>query len=45
MAQRGVDRINHDAHFYGALFGLTYPLLFNPGLAQAFGEQIMQRLP
>lgn len=40
MDRRGMDRIAHDAHLYGAIFGLTYPLLLRPSLFWAFVEQI-----
>jgi membrane associated rhomboid family serine protease len=34
--KRERDNINHYAHFYGALFGLFYPLLLNPALVHDF---------
>ena len=30
MAKRGGDNINHNAHFYGAVFGLVFPILLEP---------------
>lgn len=32
MAKQGGDRINHDAHFYGALFGFLFPILLKSEL-------------
>lgn len=40
MSRRGLDNIGHDAHFYGALFGFVYPLLFRPDLLLYFFKQI-----
>jgi len=39
--QGGNDHINHDAHFYGSVFGFLYPLLLNPSLWQYFIQQLM----
>lgn len=36
MAKRTGDNINHNAHFYGAVYGLLYPALLNPSLITAF---------
>lgn len=36
MAKRGGGNINHNAHFYGAIFGLIFPLLLRPSLIQVF---------
>lgn len=30
MAKKSVDNINHNAHFYGAVFGFLFPLLLKP---------------
>ena len=38
--QGGADRINHDAHFYGSIFGFIYPLLLEPSLWQYFIHQL-----
>lgn len=32
MAQKGMDNIGHDAHFWGAVFGLIFPILYKPSL-------------
>ena len=40
MAKRSSDNINHNAHFYGALYGLLFPILIQPSLAGLFIEEI-----
>jgi membrane associated rhomboid family serine protease len=41
MAKQESDNIGHDAHFYGAVFGFVFPLLFKPSLIQYFFESIV----
>lgn len=36
MAKQAGDHINHNAHFYGAVYGFVFPLLLNPGLIHSF---------
>ena len=36
MNKRGSDNINHNAHFYGAVYGFIYPALLNPSLIKVF---------
>lgn len=36
MAKQAGDHINHNAHFYGALYGLIYPILLEPSLLNLF---------
>ena len=36
MARQGGDNINHNAHFYGAVFGFVFPILLEPRLFQMF---------
>ncbi len=36
MARRGGDNINHNAHFYGAVYGFLFPILLEPKLFQLF---------
>ncbi len=38
MSKKNQDNIGHDAHFYGAIFGFFFPLLFNPSLIHVFFE-------
>jgi membrane associated rhomboid family serine protease len=40
MAKKGGDNINHDAHFYGAVFGLVYPAIMIPGAISNFFAEI-----
>lgn len=42
MGRRGGDYINHEAHFYGAVFGFLYPILMKPQLLPYFIEQLLQ---
>ena len=39
-SRRGGDGIDHLAHFYGAVFGFTFPLLIQPGLFLDFVAQL-----
>ena len=43
--QEGQDNINHDAHLYGAIFGIVCILLLSPGSAGMFLEQIRSYRP
>lgn len=36
MAKNSQDNINHNAHFYGAVFGFLYPILLSPKLLSHF---------
>ncbi len=36
MARNSATNINHDAHFYGALFGVAFTLLLKPALTLEF---------
>ncbi len=40
MSRKSDQNINHDAHFYGAVFGFIYPLLIHPPLARIFLSQL-----
>lgn len=37
MDKRGGDNVAHDAHFYGALFGVLYMIVLDPGLILHIG--------
>jgi membrane associated rhomboid family serine protease len=39
-AQRGGDNIDHTAHYFGALFGFFFPIVFKPALVGSFLEQV-----
>jgi membrane associated rhomboid family serine protease len=45
MGKRGYDNIGHDAHFYGAVFGIGFMILsgliFRPGLLLYFVQKIL----
>ena len=36
MNKKGGGNVNHNAHFYGAVYGIIYPLLLEPKLLYAF---------
>ena len=40
MAKRASDHINHNAHFYGALYGLLFPIALQPSVIQIFISQL-----
>ncbi len=42
MSKRGNDNIGHDAHFWGAVYGLAFTLLLKPALGMAFIQQIAE---
>lgn len=45
-SKRSRDRINHDAHLYGALFGLVFCIVLYPASVPQFFEQMKEwRLP
>ncbi len=39
-SKQGRDMIDHDAHFYGALFGFLFTIALKPGLFWYFVEQL-----
>lgn len=41
MAQKGEDNINHNAHFYGAIYGFLYPIVLSPGLLLLFISRLV----
>ena len=40
QGKRMADNINHDAHLFGAIFGLIFTVLMRPGVVASFVEQI-----
>lgn len=40
MGRRRGDNINHDAHFYGALYGVLVIMAIIPGVVPAFAQQV-----
>lgn len=41
MSRKGGDYINHDAHFWGAVYGIVFTWIIDPSHGQLFLEQIM----
>jgi membrane associated rhomboid family serine protease len=41
QARRDADQINHDAHFYGAIFGIVFTVLIDYHVAVNFFDQII----
>jgi membrane associated rhomboid family serine protease len=44
MGQRSSDRINHEAHFYGAVYGMLFMVVLKPQLITLFFQQITNAL-
>ena len=42
MSRKTGDNINHDAHFYGAVFGFVFTMIFDPSHGKLFIQQLMQ---
>lgn len=40
MGRKQIDNIGHDAHFFGAVYGLIFPILYEPKLLLRFIEQL-----
>ncbi len=40
MSRKGNDNIGHDAHLWGALFGIVYPIVVHPDLLEIFIYQL-----
>jgi len=40
MGKRGKDNIGHDAHFWGAVFGVLFTIAVKPEIALFFADQI-----
>ena len=40
MGKRGQDNVGHDAHFFGALFGIVFTAIIVPGILGHFIEQL-----
>lgn len=41
QGKRESDNINHDAHFYGALFGIIFAFIIHPERASSFVETVL----
>ncbi len=44
MAKRGKDNIGHNAHFWGAIFGIVYTIALKPTFATNFIDYILSYL-
>ena len=40
MSRKGGDNVNHDAHFYGALFGILFTIAIRPGVLDIFLNEL-----
>jgi len=40
MSRKGGDNINHDAHFYGALFGIVFTIAVRPEVIRIFLDEL-----
>lgn len=41
MSKKNLDNIGHDAHFYGAVYGFLFTLVFEPSHGRLFLRQLM----
>ncbi|WP_240509427.1 rhomboid family intramembrane serine protease [Geofilum rhodophaeum] len=41
MGRKQIDNIGHDAHFFGAVYGFIFPILYEPKLLLRFFEQLL----
>ena len=42
MSRRGGDNVNHDAHLWGALFGILFTIAVHPSVAVSFINELSQ---
>jgi membrane associated rhomboid family serine protease len=42
MSRRGGDNVNHDAHLWGALFGILFTIAVHPGVIGSFLNELSQ---
>jgi membrane associated rhomboid family serine protease len=40
MSRKGGDHVNHDAHFYGALFGILFTIAVRPDVINIFWNEL-----
>ncbi len=40
MSRKGGDHVNHDAHFYGALFGILFTIAIRPEVIEIFMNEL-----
>nr|WP_319401467.1 rhomboid family intramembrane serine protease [uncultured Carboxylicivirga sp.] len=41
MSKKNIDNIGHDAHFWGAVYGFLFPIIFEPRLILYFISQLV----
>jgi len=41
MSRQAADQVNHDAHFWGALYGMSFPVILHPPLLYLFFKQLV----
>jgi membrane associated rhomboid family serine protease len=41
MSRKGGDNVNHDAHFYGALFGVLFTIIVRPEVVEIFWNELI----
>jgi membrane associated rhomboid family serine protease len=44
-SKQGTDLVNHDAHFWGAMFGVVFTIILKPDVAFHFIDQLTKGLP
>ena len=42
MSKKGGDNVNHDAHFWGALFGVIFTIAVHPDIVNTFLSELSQ---
>jgi hypothetical protein len=42
MSRRGGDNVNHDAHLWGALFGVLFTIAVHPSVVRSFLNELSQ---
>ncbi len=40
MSKKQIDNIGHDAHFWGAVYGILFPIISNPSLLNMFIKKV-----
>ena len=42
MSRRGGDNVNHDAHLWGALYGILFTIAVHPAVVGSFLNELSQ---
>jgi hypothetical protein len=40
MAKKGGDNVNHDAHLWGAVYGIVFTAIIRPGVISTFINEL-----